>query len=188
VLVAYLLTERHPAPTVTELRRSLAKTLPEHMIPSVFVMRHHLPLTPTGKVDKRSLPDPGKERPELDGAYVSPTTPIEETLAQIWSEVLSLDRVGIYDSFFDLGGHSLAATRVISQVFKQFRLELPLQSLFTAPTVAEMAAVIVEHQAKKIDKPELERILAELESISEEKARQFLGDAMATNTTRQPDE
>ena len=188
VLVAYLMTERRPAPTVTELRRSLAKTLPEHMIPSVFVMQDHLPLTPTGKVERRSLPDPGKERPELDGAYVPPTTPIEKTLAQIWSDVLSLDRVGIYDSFFDLGGHSLIATRVVSKVIERFQLELPLQSLFATPTIAEMAAMIAEHQAKEISKPELDRILAELESISEEKARQLLADATRKTTPREADE
>jgi amino acid adenylation domain-containing protein len=188
VLVAYLMTERRPAPTVTELRRTLAKTLPEHMIPSVFVIQDHLPLTPTGKVDKRSLPDPGKERPELDTAYVPPTTPIEEKLAEIWSEVLSLDQVGICDSFFDLGGHSLIATRLVSKVIERFQLELPLQSLFATPTIAEMAAVIAKHQAKKIGEPELDRILAELESISEEKARQLLADATGKTTTGEADE
>jgi acyl-coenzyme A synthetase/AMP-(fatty) acid ligase len=187
VLVGYLVTERRPAPTVTELRRTLAKTLPEHMIPSVFVMQDHLPLTATGKVDKRSLPDPGKGRPELDTAYVPPTAPIEETLARIWSEVLSLDRVGIYDDFFDLGGHSLAATQVVSRVVKHFQLGLSFQALFAAPTVAAMAAVIAQDQAKKIPEPEFERILVEVESISEEKARLLLADATRTDPTRKSD-
>jgi acyl carrier protein len=95
-------------------------------------------------------------------------------LAQIWAEVLSLDGVGIHDNFFDLGGHSLAATRVVSQVIKQFQLELPLQSLFQSPTVAEMAVLIAENEAKKLDETDMHRILAELESLSDEDAKKIL--------------
>ena len=99
-----------------------------------------------------------------------------------------MDEVGICDSFFDLGGHSLIATRLVSKVIERFQLELPLQSLFATPTIAEMAAVIAKHQAKKIGEPELDRILAELESISEEKARQLLADATGKTTTGEADE
>jgi acyl carrier protein len=88
--------------------------------------------------------------------------------------VLSLDLVGVNDNFFDLGGHSLAATRVVSQVIKQFQLELPLQSLFQSPTIAEMAAIITEHQGKLLGEEELERLLSELELMSEEEARQLV--------------
>ena len=102
--------------------------------------------------------------------------------------MLSVEQVGIHDRFFDVGGHSLSATQVVSQVIKQFQIEVPLQSLFESPTVAEMAAVITEHQTRKIAKPELERILVELESISEEKASQILADAAVTNSTRESDE
>jgi acyl carrier protein len=101
---------------------------------------------------------------------VAPQTPIESRLAQIWAEVLSLDQVGIHDNFFDLGGHSLAATRVVSQVIKHFQVQLPLKSLFESPTIAEMARVITEHQAKKLNEQELENLLADLESMSEEQA------------------
>ena len=173
-LVAYVVPQQVPAPTITQLRKALAKTLPEHMIPSVFVMRDHLPLTPSGKVDRKALPDPDNARPELDTAYVAPSTPVEEALAEIWSEVLSVDQVGIYDSFFDLGGHSLAATRVISQLIKKFKLQLPLQALFQAPTIAEMAAIINEHRAKKLGEADLERIISELESLSDEEAQRLL--------------
>jgi hypothetical protein len=82
--------------------------------------------------------------------------------------------VGIYDNFFELGGHSLAATRVVSQVLKTFQLELPLQSLFQSPTVAEMALVITEHEGKKLDGNELNRILTELESLSDEEAQRLV--------------
>jgi surfactin family lipopeptide synthetase A len=152
----------------------LAKTLPEHMIPSVFVVLDDLPLTPAGKVDRKALPDPGRARPELDNPYSPPKTPVEKTLAHIWSELLSLDRVGIHDNFFDLGGHSLAATRVVSQVIKRFELEIPLQSLFQSPTVAAMAAIIIEHQWNKLGEKEMEGILTELDSLTDERAQQLL--------------
>ena len=117
-----------------------------------------------------------------------PQNVVEHALIKIWEEVLHVRPIGIDDSFFDLGGHSLNATQVVSQVIKQFQIEVPLQSLFESPTIAEMAALIAEHQTRKIAQPELEQILAEIESISEEKARQSLADATATNSRRQPDE
>jgi acyl carrier protein len=173
-LVGYVVPEPRPAPTTTQLRKALTKTLPDHMIPSIFVVLDNLPLTPTGKVDRRSLPDPGKGRPELDTAYVPPTTPIEEALAQIWSEVLSLERIGIHDSFFDLGGHSLTATRVVSKAIERFQIELPLQSLFGAPTIAEMAGIIADHQGNRLGEVELEKILSELETLTDGEADSLL--------------
>jgi acyl carrier protein len=91
--------------------------------------------------------------------------------------VLSLDQVGTHDNFFDLGGHSLAATMVISQVIKHFQLELPLTSLFQSPTVAEMAAIITEHQGKQLAEAELEHMLGELESMSDDEAQQLVAKA-----------
>ena len=88
--------------------------------------------------------------------------------------MLSIDQVGVNDNFLDLGGHSLAATRVISQVIKQFQVEVPLQSLFQSPTVAEMASSITEHRAKKLSEDELQSILKDLESMSDEEAQGFL--------------
>jgi acyl carrier protein len=95
-------------------------------------------------------------------------------LAQIWAQTLSLDQVGVQDNFFDLGGHSLAATRIVSQVIKHFQVDLPLKSLFESPTVAEMAIVITEHQEKKLGTEELHRILTELESLSDEEAQRLV--------------
>jgi non-ribosomal peptide synthetase component F len=175
-LIAYFTCREEPRPSVGELRRFLKAKLADYMIPSTFVCLRALPLATNGKIDRRLLPDPGNSRPELDAPYVAPRTPIEEQLVQIWSEVLLLDRVGIHDNFFDLGGHSLAATRVVSQLLRTFRLEILLQSLFQSPTVAEMAALIVENQAKKLDEKDLNRMLAELESLSEDAARQLLAD------------
>lgn len=117
------------------------------------------------------MPDFGV-RPELDTPFVSPRTPFEETVEGIWAETLGLDRVGIHDNFFDLGGNSLVATRVVSKVINQFRLELPLQVVFQSPTVAEMARVIAEHQGNKLGEGELERILREVVALSDEQVQQ----------------
>ena len=175
-LVAYFVPTGQPAATVTELRNFLKDRLPDYMIPSAFVMLPALPLTPNGKVDRLALPAPQDTRPELDTPFAAPRTPIEEELAGIWAEVLSLERVGMHDNFFDLGGHSLAATRVVSQVIKQFQLEILLRSLFESPTVAEMAAVITENQTKKLSEGHLTRILSDLEALTEEESRRLVLD------------
>ncbi|BDA72451.1 non-ribosomal peptide synthetase [Calothrix sp. PCC 7716] len=121
------------------LRDYLKERLPEYMVPSAFVLLDALPLTPSGKVNRRALPYPGNTEPELSGVYAAPRTPVEEMLVGIWSEVLGLKIVGIHDNFFDMGGHSLLATQVISRVLTIFKVELPLRKLFEAPTVAALA-------------------------------------------------
>ena len=175
-LVAYIVPVGKPSTSATALRRALTRKLPEHMVPSVFVSLDSLPLTPNGKIDRSALPVPEGTRPELDTPFAAPRTPVEKELSRIWAEVLSLDQVGIYDNFFDLGGHSLAATRVVSQVIKKFQLEIPLRSLFQSPTIAEMAAAITAHQANKLDPEDLNRILAELESLPDRDAQRLLAD------------
>jgi acyl carrier protein len=110
----------------------------------------------------------------LTVAYVAPRNDVEKRLSNLWREVLSLDEVGMNDNFFDLGGHSLAASRVISRVIQTFQLELPVKALFDAPTVAEMAAVITEHQGKQLGEAELELMLGELELMSEEEAQRLV--------------
>ena len=99
-------------------------------------------------------------------------------MAKIWTEVLALNLVGIHDNFLELGGHSLAATRVVSKVIKTFQVEIPLTSLFEAPTVAEMAVVIAQNQANKAGQEELSPILTELEALSNEEARCLLAQEM----------
>jgi acyl carrier protein len=175
-LVAYTVPGRHPAPTVSELCSFLKQKLPDYMVPSTFVFLETLPLTPNGKVNRRALPAPNRRRPELQESFVAPRTPIEELLAKIWADVLKVERVGVHDKFFELGGHSLAASRVISQIIKRFQFELPLKSLFEAPTVAEMATLIAEHQVKELGSGEVERVLGEIESLSDEEAQRVMSD------------
>ena len=179
-LAAYCTSSRQPSPSVSEIREFLSKKLPNYMIPAAFLFLDSMPLTPNGKINRRALPDPGNSRPVLETAFVPSRTPVEKELAQIWAEVLSIDKIGIHDSFFDLGGHSLAATRVVSQIIKRFQFEIPLQSLFAAPTVAEMAVVLEEQRGKQIGKAALERMLVELESLSEDEARRLIAEESGT--------
>jgi amino acid adenylation domain-containing protein len=183
-LVAYLVHTGQKGLTVTELRRFLKEALPTYMIPSTFVMLDHLPLTPNGKLDRRALPAPDRVRPALDNPYVAPRTPMEETLAEIWARVLDLDQIGINDNFFELGGHSLLATQVISRVINTFRVKVPLRSLFQAPTVADMAVVIVQNQVEKAESKDIDHMLTELETLSDEEARRVLGDKSVKGVNR----
>ena len=170
-LVAYYVPGFLPAPTAIQLRRDLSEKLPDYMVPNLFLRLDALPLTPNGKVDVRALPAPGQGRSELETPFVSPRTPVEHSLAEIWSEVLDLDQVGIHDNFLELGGDSLLASQVISLVIKTFQVEVSLRSLFETPTVADMAVVIVRNQSKELDQEELELLLVELEGLTEEQAR-----------------
>ena len=167
-LVAYVVPAKELAPTVSELRSSLIREgLPDYMIPSAFVMMESLPLTGIGKVDRGRLPKPGSERPSLESPLVLPCTPAEEELVKIWADVLHLEQVGTHDNFLELGGDSLLASQVVSRVIKTFQVELPLRLLFQAPTIAEMAVVIVQDQVNSVDPSEIERMLSELESFPE---------------------
>ena len=140
-----------------------------------------LPLT-NGKLDRTALPRADHQRPNLEQTYVPPRDEFEIELARIWTEVLGIDTVGLHDNFFDLGGHSLAASRVISRVIQTFQLELPIKALFDAPTVAEMAKVILHHQGEKAGEKKLASMLREIEAMPEDEAQKQL----AGETTRRP--
>ncbi len=138
---------------MTALRRSLLETLPDYMVPSVFVVLNALPVTPNGKLDRRALPVPGKARPDLENPFVPARTPVEKELSGIWSDILGLDQVGIYDNLFDPGGHSLLATQIASRALDTFRIQVPLDHLLRSPTVADMAAFLNREASRIIDKP-----------------------------------
>jgi amino acid adenylation domain-containing protein len=138
-LVAYVVLHQARAPSAAELRDFLKKKLPEYMVPSALTLLDVLPRTPHGKLDRKALPAPNQSRPEMEERYVAPRTPVEELLAEIWAEVLKLDKVGIHDNFFGLGGHSLLAIQVISRIREGLLAELPLRRLFETPTVAGVA-------------------------------------------------
>ena len=170
-LVAYIVAFEKPFPATSMLRRAAGQKLPAHMVPSDFVFLESLPLTPNGKVDRLAFPAPDRSRPELEVAYAAPRSDIETLLAKIWAEVLAIDLVGIHDNFFDLGGHSLAASRVISRVIQSFKLVLPVRALYDAPTVARMAEVVKQNHAHRADDAELEQMLRQVETMTEEEAQ-----------------
>jgi len=144
------------------------------MIPSALVLLAELPLTPNGKVNRGALPAPGQNRAECESSFTAPRTPVEEMLASIWAEVLKLEKIGIHDNFFDLGGHSLLATQVVSRICNVFPIVFPLRTLFEIPTVAEIAEMIEQNQAKRASDPELAQILREVEAMTEEEAQKIV--------------
>ncbi|HVU68905.1 MAG TPA: amino acid adenylation domain-containing protein [Ktedonobacteraceae bacterium] len=143
-LVAYLVPAENERISPAALRAALKQTLPEYMLPSAFVLLEALPLLENGKLNRRALPAPGQERPELATPYVAARTEIERALEQIWSTVLGVNQIGIHDNFFELGGHSLRATLLQGWISERFAQDIPLTSIFAFPTIAELAHVLEE--------------------------------------------
>ena len=165
------------------LRAHLADWLPEFMLPSAIVIVDELPRTPSGKIDKLLLPEPdlaGTQSTE----YIAPRTPLEESLAAIWAEVLGVPQVGMEDDFFALGGHSLLATQVVARVRSDFAVDLPLHSLFTYPTVASLATEIMKMMGDS-EVGETAKLMAELEGMSDEEAKRLLAEDLPTETGTQ---
>jgi thioesterase domain-containing protein/acyl carrier protein len=134
----------------SKLSAALRYQLPEHMVPSTFVALEEMPLTPSGKVDRLALPPPEPgERPNTQ-AYIAPNSTAEGIIAGIWADVLNLDKVGIHDNFFDLGGDSLLAMQIVMRVGEWFGVDTPLHLIFQAPTIASMASEIYRSK-RKID-------------------------------------
>ncbi len=172
-IVAYAVLKPRSTIGATDLRSFMRLKLPDYMVPARFIFLDGLPVSRNGKIDRKALPIPGRSRPELNTPLISHRTPLEKDLARIWCDVLELDQIGIHDNFIDLGGDSLAATRIISRVIANFQIEIPLRALFQSPTVAEMACVISQHEVNKLEQHDLTKILDELECLGEEEARRL---------------
>lgn len=140
-LIAYIVPNQEPAPKVIELRSFLKNHLPDYMMPSDFVVLKALPLNPNGKVDRQALPTYQQEKSELEVVFVAPHTSVEKALAQIWCQVLGLQRVGIHDNFFELGGDSILNIQIVAKA-SQAGLQLIPKQLFDYPTIAELAALV----------------------------------------------
>jgi amino acid adenylation domain-containing protein len=161
-LAAYLTTKNCVTPTAGELREFLRASLPDYMLPSLFVKIDALPVTANGKIDRVALPEPAIENTLRDKAFIAPQSPIEKRLAEIVRDLLHLAEVSVNDNFFLLGGHSLLGTQLIVKIRSAFSVDLSLRSLFDAPTIAELSR-------------EIERlIVARVESMSEEEALALL--------------
>jgi acyl carrier protein len=118
--------------------------LPGYAVPSTVVFLEALPLSPNGKVDRRSLPPPDEGRPDLGSDVTPPRTPTEEVIADIWGEALELTALGVHDNFLDLGGHSLTAAGIVARVQDRLRVQIPLPALFEAPTIAGFSMAVEE--------------------------------------------
>ncbi|MBC6433148.1 amino acid adenylation domain-containing protein, partial [Nostoc sp. HG1] len=139
-LVAYLVAHQNCTPTINELRQFLKAKLPEYMIPNAFVMLESLPLTPSGKVDRRALPT--FNHTSDSDKFVAPRNQLELQLMQIWSRILKVDKVGVQDNFFDLGGHSLLTPYLMAQIKQQFGKDIPIASLYQNPTIEQLATIV----------------------------------------------
>lgn len=178
-LVAFIVMRNAAAVPARELRQFVAARLPGHMVPSAFVRVDTMPVGPNGKLDRAGLQQLPAANAAIRGQYVAPRSPVEESLARIWEEVLGIARVGAHDDFFELGGHSLAGMKVVARVRDRFQVELPLTSLFEAPTLAELAVVIVQRQARRADGDAFSRLLAEVEALPEDAVKSALVDTSA---------
>jgi acyl carrier protein len=179
-LTAYVVLNEQGTATAKQLKEFLKERLPEYMLPASFVVLDALPLTTTGKVDRNALPN--QIGFDVEETYLAPRTALEQVLAGIFSQVLSLERVGVNDSFFDLGGHSLQATQVLSRVREAFQLELPLRALFKAPSVAGLAASILEDEAKRARVERTAELLLKLANLSDEEVDDLIQHKAAQNT------
>ncbi len=156
-LVAYVVCRQESACSASQLREYLGQKLPEYMVPSAFVFLDALPLTASGKVDRKALPSPPSGGGESGAGYVPPQTPTQEALCGIFAEVLGVEKVGVEDNFFELGGHSLLATKAIYRINNRLRIDLSIPSLFENPTAARLAQVVeqalLHHHSPAVSTP-----------------------------------
>ncbi len=148
-IVAYVVPQKEQTLTLSELRSFLESKLPNYMIPAAFVILEVLPLTPNGKIDRTALPAPDTARPQLETVYQSPQTEVEQTIADIWQEILNVEDVGIHDNFFELGGHSLLLVQVHSKLQKIFQKDLLLVEMFQYPTVSHLAGYFSQESTEE---------------------------------------
>jgi amino acid adenylation domain-containing protein len=148
-LIAYIVERPDQPVSEPALREFLTQILPTYMVPAAIITLEALPLTPNGKIDRQALPltaPMGATQLKDDLTFIAPRTPLEETLARIWAEVLNLPRVSVQDAFFNLGGHSLQAIQIMTRIMNDLKVELPLSALFQSPTVEEMAKLLTQVQ------------------------------------------
>ena len=150
-LAAYVVPTAPNAVDVETLREYLAKRLPAVMVPATFALLDALPLTNTGKVDRKALPVEDPRTFESGRPRVAPRTALEHALASIWCDILKCTGISVHDNFFLLGGHSLLVTQMVARMRSQFRIDLPIRAIFDAPTIARLAALIEPLQPVLVD-------------------------------------
>ena len=182
-LVAYCVLRDGTDLDAAGLRAFLAQGLPDYMIPAAWVFLESLPLTSHGKVDRRSLPEPGEE---VGARSAPPETPLQGALAEIWCEVLGYSSVGIHDDFFELGGHSLLATQVITRIRGELGVDVPVRQLYDAPTLQQLALCVEELLFVQAGTDRLELELQQLEAMSDEEIASLLADDFVDGPSQEP--
>ncbi|HKR96001.1 MAG TPA: amino acid adenylation domain-containing protein [Candidatus Angelobacter sp.] len=162
-----------------ELREHLKSRLPAYMLPVRFVTLDSMPLTPAGKLNRKALELYGPVKPDTSSEYHAPQTALEEVLAGIFSEVLGVTRVGVFDNFFDLGGHSLLGTQVVSRVREIFQIELPLRRIFEEPTVSGLAQALLRDSSEQTRIQRMAELLMQFSGLSDEQAEKLLRQSAA---------
>ncbi|MCM3904757.1 MAG: amino acid adenylation domain-containing protein [Pyrinomonadaceae bacterium] len=174
-LVAFVVANPTPAPLqLSEIKDHLRRSLPEYMVPVGFVQVESLPLTVNGKLDRHALAKLEQHALVDENSFVAPRNEMEERLAEMWADVLRLPRVGVNDNFFDAGGHSLLATQLVMRIRQAFEIELPLRSIFEAPTAAGMSVRVLQQQLSGVDKASLVEMLDRLETLSDAEVNKLL--------------
>ena len=149
-LVAYIVHDPEESLTVSELRRLLIEKLPDYMVPTAFVMLGALPRLASGKIDRQALPAPDQKRPHLDQPYVSPRSELQRHLSNLWCDILKLDKVGIYDRFFELGGTSILAARFVNIIQVELSASIPIISIFESSSIAEYTMFLKKQHAQAV--------------------------------------
>jgi acyl carrier protein len=173
-LVAYVVPQRSKELKINQVRASLREKLPSYMLPSAVVVLDRLPLTTSGKVDRMALPSPKKSRHELSDTFIGPTTAIEKILAKRWAEIIEIDEVGIHDDFSELGGDSVLAAQIVSEINNIFSLKQPLQTLFEAPTVAKLVEFVLMNETQPGHSDKVANLLMKIEGMSSEEIEKTL--------------
>jgi amino acid adenylation domain-containing protein len=170
-LVAYVVAQAGHSPSDAELRRHLQDRLPDYMLPSLWLRLTALPLTPSGKLDRRALPAPEPNPRFRQRDRVPPRSLLEDVLAGMWAEVLGVADVGVLDDFFELGGHSLRATQIVTRIERTFRVALPLRRLFETPTVSGLAEALLEREPRPGRLEAIAKVVKRVEALSPEEAQ-----------------
>ena len=177
-LVAYGVVKSGHTFSFAEMRGFLKDQLPEHMIPTNLLILDFMPLTPNGKIDRKSLPKPERYGGKATANFDPPRTPIEQVLAGVWGEVLGVDQVGIHDNFFEIGGHSILAIQVTSRLRDIFQSEFPLRSFLEAPTIAEFAGTMTRNAQEAARVQRIAELALSIAGYSDEEAQVMLDDSI----------
>jgi len=178
-LAAYIECEPGSTLTASETREFLADRLPEYMIPADFVMLESLPMTTTGKINRKGLPLLEQSRGDVERTVEAPGNPVEEAIAGIWSDILGIDEVGIHDNFFESGGNSILAFQLVTRLRDIFKIELPLRTFFTAPTVSGLAGIMTKGPEQEFKVRRIAELLIKMANCTDDEAEAMMEDRKA---------